>query len=480
MDTTLAPEFPASVEWLNLPEPLRMAQLRGRLSALVFVNAGSAWCQQRLSDLAILRKRHSDQMHVIAVHVPRFDHERDARRVLKRMNRLGHDFPIAHDPDWAMWQHYGVQAWPTVVLIDGEGRVREKIVGDTPLRDLESLLARLRSEAVVQPWDGSERDLSELDMRRNREPDLTLRFPIGIAAGSQYLYIADSGHHRVLECDFNGRIHRQFGSGGSGLIDGPMELAAFQHPMGLSIQRDAVYVADTGNHAVRRIKLGTGDVDTLLGAGRPGRTQAGPVADPRAIALDHPRAVAITPANTLCIATAGDNRIWSLDINGRELSLLAGSGAIDQIDGEGEAAAFVSPTALSVVQQILYVCDEAASAIRSVHLRTRQVNTLIGQGAWQFGKVAGSRAEALLQQPQALALDGNSPVLWIADSGNDQLCTLRLGGGMLSAVSLPQPLHGAAGIAVANGVVWIADTDAHAVLRYDPADGSLRQISIGE
>ena len=71
-------------------------------------------------------------------------------------------------------------------------------------------------------------------------------------------------------------------------------------------------------------------------------------------------------------------------------------------------------------------------------------------------------------------------MLWIADSGNDQLCTLRLGGGVLSAVTLPQPLHGPAGIAVANGVVWIADTDAHAVLRYDPADGSLRQISIGE
>lgn len=475
METTLAPEFPASVEWLNLPEPLRMAQLRGRITALVFVNAGSAWCQQRLSDLAILRKRHSDQMHVVAVHVPRFDHERDARRVLKRMHRLGHDFLIAHDPDWTLWQHYGVQAWPTVVLIDGEGRVREKIVGDTPLRELESLLAKLRAEAVVQPSDGT-----ELDLRRNREPDLALRFPVGIAASTQFLYIADSGHHRVLECDFNGRIHRQFGSGGGGLIDGPMELAAFQHPMGISLQRDAVYVADTGNHAVRRIKLGTGDVDTLLGAGRPGRTQPGPVSDPRAIALDHPRDVAITPANTLCIATAGDNRIWSLDINGSQLSLLAGSGAIDQIDGEGEAAAFVSPTSLSVVQQILYVCDEAASAIRSVHLRTRQVTTLIGQGAWQFGKVAGSRAEALLQQPQALALDGNSPVLWIADSGNDQLCTLRLGGGMLSAISLPQPLHGPAGIAVANGVVWIADTDAHAVLRYDPADGSLRQISIGE
>jgi Thioredoxin-like len=475
VDNTLAPEFPASLEWLNLSEPLRMSRLRGRITALAFVNAGSAWSQQRLNDLAILRKRHTDQLHVVAVYMPRFDHERDPRRVLKRMHRQPHDFPIAHDGDWTMWQHYGIEGWPTVVLIDDQGRIREKILGDTPLRELEAKLTRLRGEMVPQSLNEE-----PIELRRNREPDLPLRFPIGLAVGAQYLYIADSGHHRVIECDFNGRIHRQFGSGGGGFIDGPMELAAFQHPMGVALQRDTLYVADTGNHAVRRIKLGTGDVDTLCGAGRPGRATPGTVHDPRSVALDHPRAVAISPTNLLCIATAGDNRIWGYDTNDRSLRLLAGSGANELIDGEGEAAAFVSPTALAIVQQILYVCDESASAIRSVHLRTRQVTTLIGQGPWRFGNVGGSRSDALLQQPQALALDGATPVLWIADSGNDQLRTLRLGGGELAVVALPQRLHGPAGLAVANGVVWIADTDAHAILRFDTADGSLRQIPIGE
>ncbi len=475
MDMSPAPEFPASLEWLNLARPLRMAQLRGKITALVFVNAGSAWCQQRLADLSILRKRHGEHLHVVAINVPRFDHERDPKRALKRLLRLPPDFPIAHDADWVAWQQFGIDAWPTVVFIDGQGRLRDRVVGDTPVRELDARIAQLRGEEEPQSVNPD-----PIELRRNREPDLPLRFPMGIAANAQYVYVVDSGHHRVLECAPSGRIHRQFGSGGPGFIDGPMELAAFQNPQGLCLLRDALYVADTGNHAVRRIKLSTGDVDTIVGAGRPGQPVEAMVQDPRSVALDQPRAVAVSPSNTVCIATAGDNRIWAYDLGDRSLRLLAGSGAMELTDGEGPAAAFVGPSALSIVQQILYVCDEAGSAIRSVHLRTRQVSTLVGQGAWRFGNIEGSRADALLQQPQAIALDGTSPVLWVADSGNDQLRTLRLGGGELSTISLPQRLHSPAGLAVVNGVVWIADTDAHAVLRFDPADGSLRQIPIGE
>lgn len=475
MDTSLAPEFPASLEWLNLASPLRMAQLRGRIVALAFVNAGSAWCQQRLADLVTLRKRHTDQLHVVAIHVPRFDHERDAKRALRRLQRQPLDVPLAHDADWVAWQHYGIDAWPTVVLIDGQGAIRERIVGDTPVRDLEAAIAKLRADEAPQSIQ-----VEPFELRRSREPDLPLRYPMGIAVGDQYLYVVDSGHHRVLECTPGGRIQRQFGSGGPGFIDGPMELAAFQSPQGLSLQRDVLYVADTGNHAVRRIKLGTGDVETLIGAGRPGTPTECTVNDPRAIALDHPRGVAVSPSNIVCISTAGDNRIWAYDLGDRSLRLLAGSGAMTLLDGEGPAAGFVGPGALALVQQILYVCDEAGSAIRSVHLRSRQVTTLVGQGAWRFGNIEGSRTDALLQQPQAIALDGKAPVLWVADSGNDQLRTLRLGGGELSTISLPQRLHCPAGLAVHNGVVWISDTDAHAVLRFDPGDGSLRQIPIGE
>jgi hypothetical protein len=474
MDATPAPEFPPTLDWLNLSSPLRMAQLRGKVCALAFVNAGSAWSLQRLNDLAHLRARHGERLHVVAVHVPKFDHERDPRRVAKRFNRQKLEFPIAHDADWTLWQHYDIEAWPTVVLIDGEGRIRERIAGDAPVRELDARVVKLQDEIVPQS-----RSVDPIEMRRNGEPMLPLRFPVGLALGGSYLYVADSGHHRVLECDHGGRVLRQFGSGGPGFIDGPMELAAFNRPHGLCVQRDVLYVADSGNHAIRRIHLRSGDIETLCGAGRPGQPTPGPIGDPRMVALDQPRAVAMG-SGAMFIATAGDNCIWRYDLGSPAITRLAGSGALDVGDGTGEEAAFAEPVSLACVQQVVYVCDAAGSAIRSIKGQAGQVATVLGQDVWNFGQADGVRAKARLQQPLAIALDPDAPVLWIADSGNDALRTLRLGGGELTTYALPQRLHAPSGLAVAEGVVWIADTDAHAVLRLDTKDGTLRHVPIGE
>ncbi|MBB3344036.1 thioredoxin-like domain-containing protein [Luteimonas sp. RC10] len=473
-DAVAAPEFPADLAWLNLRDPLRMAQLRGRVCALAFVNLGSAWCQQRLADLGHLRARHRDRLQVVVVHVPRFDAERDAKRSAHRVDLQQYDFPVAHDRDWTAWQHFGLDAWPTVLLIDGDGRVRERIVGENGIRDLDARIGTLVEALTPQALAGD-----PIRLRRDSDSALPLRFPAGLAVSGDLLYVADCGHHRVLECDARGRLLRQFGSGSAGFIDGPMELAALTRPHGLCLAGGALYVADTGNHAVRRIDLRSGDVSTVCGAGRPGDTMVGSLADPRSVVLDQPRAVVLS-GDRLYVATAGDNRIWQLDLGQARIAPLCGSGALGLRDGVGEAAAFAEPVALACVQHTLYVCDAAGSAIRSVHLPTGRVATLVGGGPWQFGALDGARDDAQLQAPQALALDPESPVLWIADSGNDTLRQLRLGGGALSTVALPQRLHGPAALAVANGQVWIADTDAHAVLRLDSTTGALRHVPVGE
>jgi len=118
--------------------------------------------------------------------------------------------------------------------------------------------------------------------------------------------------------------------------------------------------------------------------------------------------------------------------------------------------------------------------VRSMQLRGDTVQTLIGQGAWTFGAEDGPRDRARLQHPQAIALSPDAPVMWIADSGNGSLRTLRLGGGELTTVALPRALQGPAGLSVAAGAVWIAETDAHAVLRYDIATGELSHVPIDE
>jgi sugar lactone lactonase YvrE len=126
--------------------------------------------------------------------------------------------------------------------------------------------------------------------RGHPEPRQALRFPLGLAVSTERLYIADSGHHRILECSHGGRILRQFGLGTADFMDGNLAEAAFHRPQALVLERDSLYVADTGNHAVRRINLLTGIVDTLCGNGRPGAPVEGPVAQARQVSLDHPSA----------------------------------------------------------------------------------------------------------------------------------------------------------------------------------------------
>src|SRR5690606_32545020 len=136
---------------------------------------------------------------------------------------------------------------------DGDGKVCGRLVGDGPLRELDAQVADLVRALVPQSLNPQ-----PIELRRGGEPDLPLRFPVGLAVSGNYLYVADTGHNRVLECDQGGRILRQFGSGGVGFIDGPMELAAFNGPQALAVERDLLYVADAGNNAVRRIQLRSG------------------------------------------------------------------------------------------------------------------------------------------------------------------------------------------------------------------------------
>ena len=485
MALSLAPDLPDSLDWLNGPAPARPVSQRGWLTALAFVNAGSTWSIQKLHDLQALCARHPERLRAFGVHVPRFDHERDPRHVLKRLHRHGVTLPVAHDADWVAWQHYGIRGWPTVVLVDGDGRIQATLSGDVPVTDLDLCIQAFEKQ-FLPDFDndpdgdraGEAGQVSDAAFRQ-REPEAPLRFPVGLVVTEQYLYVADSGHHRVLECSHEGRVLRQFGSGDPGFMDGPSDQAAFCRPHGICLLRDVLYVADAGNHAVRQINVRSGDVDTLCGSGRVGLPVEGDVTDPRAISLDGPRAVAGVH-DQLYIALAGDNRIWSYNLGHARLACLAGSGELSVRDGVGMSAAFAQPVALAAVQQTLYVCDGAGSAIRSLQTRGNATQTVVGQGPWQFGDADGPRTSAQLQEPQAIALDPDAPLLWIADAGNGSLRSLRLGGGEVTTHVLPQRLHGPAGLAVRGGVVWIADTDAHAVLRLDTRTGELHHLPIGE
>jgi sugar lactone lactonase YvrE len=469
----IAPKLHASLEWLNAA-PQTIVGHHGRVIALLFWNASSAYCHNLVDQLTLLKSRYPTGLAVLGVHVPRFDAEVDGRTVLKAANRLRMPFPVANDRHWVTWQHYGISRWPSVALVDTQGRLRDVYAGDDQFAAIDAGIASLIDEV-----GGATSLAADDEPLRGAEAREALAFPSGLAVSENHLYVADTAHHRILECTFEGRVLRQIGNGHAAFVDGPPAESAFSFPRGLCILRDALYVADAGNHAVRRIQLLDGAVDTILGSGRPGQAKEGRHTQADEMPLNQPWAV--TGANDrIYVATAGGNQVWEYDLGKQYLRFIAGTGELGIADGPGRNALFAHPAGLALVQQTLYVADSASSSIRAISLQQALVQTLVGQGLYEFGDTDGPRGDARLQYPLALALDPSAPVLWIADAYNGSLRKLRLGGGDVTTDALPHALVQPSALAIGAGALWIADASAHEVLRHDLNTGLLVRIPVGE
>lgn len=467
-----APELSPALQWVNA-EAQTLSAHRGRVTALLFWNAASPFCHNLVDDLVRLQARYPLGLSLLGVHLPKFDSELDGRLVLKVANRLGIPFPVANDRAWATWQHYGVQTWPSVALIDTRGQLRQIFAGDQQIGAIDSAIAALIDEvggAVIPPGPGR---------RIGAEPRLPLAFPSGLAVGESHLYVADTAHHRILECTHSGRVLREFGTGHADLVDGPAEDAAFRSPRGMCLVREQLYVADTGNHALRRIRLIDGSVETVLGNGRPGQPREASGAAIAGTPLNQPWDVVGT-LDRLYIAMAGSNQIWEYDLGQAQWRRLAGTGELGITDGAASSVMFAHPVALALIQQNLYVVDSGSSSVRMIQTQQCSVQTLVGQGLYEFGEQDGQRREARLQLPLGLALDPTAPVVWVADSYNGSLRKLRLGGGEMTTHQLPQPLVQPSALAAGAGSLWIANSGAHEVLRYDLGTGKLSRLPIGE
>lgn len=473
MTSTDTPELHDSLQWLN-SERQTIAAQRGRVVALVFWNASSAYCHNLLAQVNTLKLRHPVGLAVIGIHQPKFDAEVDGRVVLKALNRLGVAFPVANDRSWVTWQHYGIQAWPSVALVDGSGQLREVFSGDDQSEKLGESIARLLREGTTTHVAG--------DVQRathGQESRSPLRFPRGIAATDTHLYIADSGHHRILECTHDGRILREFGSGHADFMDGPSGEASFRYPNALCLARESLFVSDAGNHAIRKIRLLDGSVRTVVGSGRPGLPRETSVVTASEVSLNQPWGLAASN-DRLFIAMAGCNQIWEYELGLGRMRLTAGTGELGIVDGPCRSAVFAHPAALALVQQTLYVLEAGNSSLRAINLQQQQVQTLVGHGVYEFGDQDGQRRDARLQCPQAMVLDPESAELWLADTYNGTLRRLKLGGGDMSTQSMPQALHEPCGLAATHGALWITDGWTHDVFRYYLHSGLLQRLPIGE
>ena len=146
-----------------------MAQLRGKVVILDFWTYGCINCMHILRDLKTLETRFPDELVVIGVHSPKFTNEKDNDNLKRILVRYEIEHPVANDADHQIWRRYGVQAWPTRVIIDPAGNIVGTAMGEG---NLEGFISAVRTVVRVFDEQGAiDRSPLALDLERRRHAD---------------------------------------------------------------------------------------------------------------------------------------------------------------------------------------------------------------------------------------------------------------------------------------------------------------------
>lgn len=240
------------------------------------------------------------------------------------------------------------------------------------------------------------------------------------------LYLSDAGNHAIRAVR-NGTVYTYCGDGKAGYQDGAAKTARFNTPGGIALGEDgSLYVADTLNHCIRKIAK---DQTVTLFAGAPGQSglRDGAAADAR---FCEPAGIAVGADGAVYVADAGNHRIRK--IAGGQVSMVAGGGETapgedgylpaGYRDGTGADARFCFPQGLCMLaDDILLVADAGNHCVRAV-LPDGAVVTLIGTG--ESGYADGPARQAQLNLPSDLCYANGT--LYIADTLNGAIRTAAL------------------------------------------------------
>jgi thiol-disulfide isomerase/thioredoxin len=141
-ESATAPEL-APGSWLN-SEPLMLKDLRGRVVLIQFWTFGCYNCRNTLPFVKRWDDRYRDKgLTVVGVHSPELDNERKLENVRREVAALEIRYPVVTDNDYKTWRAYDVEAWPTIFLLDKQGRIRWKHVGEGAYEEAEGVIQKL-------------------------------------------------------------------------------------------------------------------------------------------------------------------------------------------------------------------------------------------------------------------------------------------------------------------------------------------------
>jgi thiol-disulfide isomerase/thioredoxin len=475
-----APSLDGGVEWLNTSGPISIKDLRGKIVLLDFWTYCCINCIHVLPDLKYLEKKYDKQLVVIGVHAAKFSNEKETENIRRAILRYEIEHPVINDANMVIARKYQFSSWPTLVLIDPEGNYVGQQPGEGNREVFDDVIGKMI--AFHRAKGTLDESPVKFALERQQFAPTPLRFPGKLVAdpANDRLYISDSNHNRIVISTLRGQLVDVIGSGTIGQKDGDYATATFDHPQGMTLVGDILYVADTENHLIRAVDLKQHSVSTLAGTGEQSRTR-GRGGDLKDTALNSPWALTHLDG-VLYVAMAGPHQLWAHKIGSDRIEVFAGSGREDILDGSREEAALAQPSGITTDGNLLYFVDSEGSAVRSVSRdRAGDVKTIVGphdfprgRSLFEFGDIDGSADDVRLQHPLGVVFHQGG--LFVADTYNHKIkyvdlktrkCETWIGSGdrgqRLDPVELSEP----ADMVIVGDRMIVADTNNHRLLSVD-------------
>jgi len=256
--------------------------------------------------------------------------------------------------------------------------------------------------------------------------------------GSGAVYIADSSNHRVRKVTPGGIISSVAGTGTFGFNGDNIAAGSAQlnRPTSIAVAASGdLYIADSSNHRVRKVAATNGVITTVAGNGVPG--YSGNVGPATSAMLRFPVGVALDSAGNLFIADAGNHVLRKVTPSNGFIFTVAGNGAgagTDQGSFSGDGG-LATTAGLNTPEDIavdpagnLYIADTANNRIRKMSASNNVITTIAGTGTDGFSGDGGPAVGAMLSFPWAVALDNSENVL-VGDRVNNRIRKITLGSG---------------------------------------------------
>jgi streptogramin lyase len=310
--------------------------------------------------------------------------------------------------------------------------------------------------------------------------------PFGVEIGPDgALYITEVKNHRVRRLDLGaGTISTVVGNGAKGYSGdgGPALKASLNEPYEVRFDADGnMFFVEMQNHIVRKVDVKNGQIETVAGTGKAGfRGDGGPAIKAM---LSSPHSIALDGSGGLYIADIGNHRIRRVDLKSGVIETIAGNGGkqLPQDGGLARGNPILGPRALFINDGVLWIALREGNSVWRLDLETGRLVHVAGTGAAGYTGDGGPAKEATFDGPKGIAvgpggdvfvvdtenhairrIDGKSWIVSTVAGGGLQSGGFGGDGGRATSARMDRP-HG---ICVGpDGALYIGDTSNHRVRR---------------